>query len=47
VTLGSEITWEPEGSGVAVDITAEGELVVERDGKRQTINSGAIRHVRG
>jgi BirA family biotin operon repressor/biotin-[acetyl-CoA-carboxylase] ligase len=47
VTLGREITWEPEGAGVAVDITADGELVVESDGKHITINSGAIRHVRG
>jgi len=47
VTMAREITWEPEGAGVAVDITAQGELVVERNGKRQTINSGAIRHVRG
>jgi len=46
VTLGREITWEPEGAGVAMDISNEGELIVERDGDRHAIGSGAIRHVR-
>jgi BirA family biotin operon repressor/biotin-[acetyl-CoA-carboxylase] ligase len=47
VTIGREITWEPGGSGVAIDVSIDGELIVE-DGKiRRTINSGAIRHLRG
>jgi BirA family biotin operon repressor/biotin-[acetyl-CoA-carboxylase] ligase len=47
VTLGREITWEPAGRGRAVDVGDEGELVVEVEGRRETITSGAIRHVRG
>jgi BirA family biotin operon repressor/biotin-[acetyl-CoA-carboxylase] ligase len=45
-TLGSEIRWEPDGQGTAVDITGSGALVVESSGARQTLTSGAIRHVR-
>ncbi len=45
-TLGREISWEPGGVGSAVDITREGALVVEVSGRRQTITSGAIRHLR-
>jgi len=45
-TLGRDITWEPEGRGRAVDVTDDGELVVDVDGVRQTIASGAIRHLR-
>lgn len=45
-TLGRQITWEPDGSGLAVDIAADGGLVVEQDGSRTTIYSGAVRHVR-
>ena len=47
VTLGREITWEPAGRGRAVDVGDEGELVVETEGRRETITSGAIHHVRG
>ena len=47
VTLGREITWEPAGRGRAVDIGDEGELVVEIEGRLETITSGAIHHVRG
>ena len=47
VTLGREITWEPAGRGRAVDVGDEGELVVEIEGRRETITSGAIHHVRG
>jgi BirA family transcriptional regulator, biotin operon repressor / biotin---[acetyl-CoA-carboxylase] ligase len=46
-TLGNDITWEPEGRGTAVDITEDGGLVVEIGGARQTLTSGAIRHLRG
>ncbi|HEX9846936.1 MAG TPA: hypothetical protein VGB33_00820 [Acidimicrobiia bacterium] len=45
-TLGREISWEPDGVGRAVDVTDEGGLVVEVSGKRHTIHSGAVRHVR-
>ena len=45
-TLGKEITWEPEGRGTAVDITGEGALVVEVSGERETLSSGAVRHLR-
>jgi BirA family biotin operon repressor/biotin-[acetyl-CoA-carboxylase] ligase len=47
VTLGRTVTWEPGGSGVAVDVTTEGELIVEDGETRHTINSGTIRHLRG
>ncbi len=45
-TLGRDITWEPDGWGSAADVTADGGLVVEAGGIRQTLTSGAIRHVR-
>jgi biotin-[acetyl-CoA-carboxylase] ligase BirA-like protein len=45
-TLGREISWEPEGRGIAIDITGEGALVVEVAGTRQNLSSGAIRHLR-
>ena len=45
-TLGSPITWEPDGSGIAIDVNDDGELLVERGGQRHVINSGVIRHVR-
>lgn len=47
VTLGSEITWEPDGSGRAVDVNDAGGLVVETSQGTRTINSGEVRHVRG
>ncbi|HSK06747.1 MAG TPA: biotin--[acetyl-CoA-carboxylase] ligase [Acidimicrobiia bacterium] len=47
VTVGREITWEPEGRGRAVDVGEEGELVVEIEGRREMIPSGSIHHVRG
>jgi biotin-(acetyl-CoA carboxylase) ligase len=45
-TLGREITWEPEGVGRAVDVAPDGGLVVDTPAGRETIYSGAIRHVR-
>jgi BirA family transcriptional regulator, biotin operon repressor / biotin---[acetyl-CoA-carboxylase] ligase len=45
-TIGREITWEPGGRGRAVDVTDEGALVVDVDGDRREISSGAVRHVR-
>ncbi len=46
-TLGEKVEWEPGGSGTAVDISADGGLVVELDdGERRTLFSGAVRHLR-
>ena len=45
-TLGREITWEPAGSGVAVEVSDDGELIVETQDGRHAIRSGAVRHVR-
>ena len=46
VTLGNDITWEPAGRGKAVDVDEDGALIVETEGGRETLHSGAIRHVR-
>lgn len=46
VTLGTEITWEPSGSGTAVDVSEDGALVVDTASGREHLHSGAIRHVR-
>jgi BirA family biotin operon repressor/biotin-[acetyl-CoA-carboxylase] ligase len=46
VTVGREITWEPDGRGKAVDVNEEGELIVEQGGQRRSLNSGVIRHLR-
>ena len=45
-TVGKEVAWEPEGRGLAVDISDEGGLVVEREGKQTVVWSGAVRHLR-
>jgi BirA family biotin operon repressor/biotin-[acetyl-CoA-carboxylase] ligase len=45
-TLGRRITWEPAGSGIAMDVAADGALVVNTDSGRELIYSGAVRHVR-
>jgi biotin-(acetyl-CoA carboxylase) ligase len=46
VTLGRDITWDPDGAGRAVDVAADGALVVETPSGRESIYSGAVRHVR-
>lgn len=47
VTLGSDVTWDPDGRGRAVGIAADGSLmVVEPDGRTITLTAGAVRHVR-
>lgn len=47
VTLGSEVTWDPDGRGRAVDIAADGSLIVAGpDGRAITLTAGAVRHVR-
>jgi BirA family biotin operon repressor/biotin-[acetyl-CoA-carboxylase] ligase len=45
-TLGRHITWEPQGAGLALDVTADGELVVDDGSTRRVVVSGAVRHVR-
>jgi len=46
ITLGREITWDPGGEGRAIDIAADGALVVETRAGEETIYSGAVRHLR-
>jgi BirA family biotin operon repressor/biotin-[acetyl-CoA-carboxylase] ligase len=45
-TLGREVTWEPEGTGRALDVDNDGALVVAADGATFTVSSGAVRHLR-
>lgn len=46
-TLGEKVTWETDGSGKAVEVAADGGLVVElAGGLRKTLYSGAVRHLR-
>lgn len=46
VTLGRDITWSPEGAGRAIDIAADGGLIVVTHEGRTTLHAGEIRHVR-
>ncbi len=46
VTLGRQITWEPDGAGKAVDVTDDGGLIVETDDGPQVITSGEVHSVR-
>jgi BirA family biotin operon repressor/biotin-[acetyl-CoA-carboxylase] ligase len=46
-TLGEEVVWDPEGAGTAVDIAADGGLVVETPTGRTVIRSGEVRRIRG
>lgn len=45
-TIGREITWEPNGSGRAVDVDPSGALIVESGSARERLTSGAVSHVR-
>ena len=45
-TIGTKITWDPDGTGRAVDVAADGGLIVEGDQGRVVIRSGEVRHVR-
>lgn len=45
-TLGTEIVWEPDGRGVAVDIAPDGGLIVQTAVGREVLRSGAVRSVR-
>lgn len=47
VTVGRQISWDPGGSGRAVDVARDGGLVVETtDGETTTLYSGRVSHVR-
>ena len=47
-TLGRDISWDPDGSGRAVDICRDpGPLIEDDSGGAIEIHSGAVRHVRG
>jgi BirA family biotin operon repressor/biotin-[acetyl-CoA-carboxylase] ligase len=45
-TIGREISWEPDGRGLAVDVDDHGALVVETDDGQVLLTAGAVRHVR-
>ncbi|HUG32450.1 MAG TPA: biotin--[acetyl-CoA-carboxylase] ligase [Acidimicrobiia bacterium] len=45
-TLGLDITWEPDGSGRAVDVGTDGGLLVETSRGFESLYSGAVSHVR-
>ena len=46
VTIGMDITWDPDRSGHAVDVAEDGGLVVETAMGSETIFSGVVSHVR-
>jgi BirA family transcriptional regulator, biotin operon repressor / biotin---[acetyl-CoA-carboxylase] ligase len=46
VTVGCDITWQPAGSGHAVDIAPGGGLVVTTPTGPTTLHAGEVRHVR-
>jgi BirA family biotin operon repressor/biotin-[acetyl-CoA-carboxylase] ligase len=45
-TIGRDIEWDPEGRGRAIDIAADGGLVVATDEGTVVLRSGAVRTVR-
>lgn len=47
VTIGTEVKWDPGGSGRAIDIDLDGALVVETSEGVITLRSGEVRAVRG
>lgn len=46
VTVGRDVTWQPDGSGHAVDVAGDGGLIVDRDGTQEVVYSGAVSLVR-
>jgi BirA family biotin operon repressor/biotin-[acetyl-CoA-carboxylase] ligase len=46
VTIGTEITWEPDGRGRAVGVSAEGGLEVDVGAGRVVLHGGEVRRVR-
>ena len=47
VTLGTDVEWDPDGRGRALDIAQDGSLVVLTAAGEQRLASGAVRHIRG
>ena len=45
-TLGSAVTWEPDGAGVARDVARDGSLLVDTGRGVVSLDSGAVRTVR-
>ena len=45
-TLGRVVTWVPDGTGTAVDISPDGGLVVETDTGLRTLTSAAVSELR-
>jgi BirA family biotin operon repressor/biotin-[acetyl-CoA-carboxylase] ligase len=45
-TIGSDVVWEPNGSGRAVGVAPDGALIVETPQGIEHIYAGAIRHLR-
>lgn len=45
-TIGRRITWDPDGAGTAVDVDADGALVVESDRGEVRVSAGTVRQVR-
>ncbi|MGA7096622.1 MAG: biotin--[acetyl-CoA-carboxylase] ligase [Acidimicrobiia bacterium] len=46
LTLGRRITWEPDGAGLAREVSDDGGLIVEVGASKLILQSGAVRHVR-
>ncbi len=46
-TIGSDVIWEPDGAGRAIDIAPDGGLVVETMSGEVTLRSGAVWSVSG
>ena len=45
-TVGQHISWEPNGTGVAIDVDPTGGLVVDTGSGRLTLRSGSVTSVR-
>lgn len=45
-TIGREILWNPHGTGTAVDIAADGGLIVDADGETRVLRSGEVWEIR-
>lgn len=45
-TLGRPIHWKPEGTGMAIDIAADGGLIVDVDGHLEVLRSGEVWEIR-
>ncbi len=45
-TIGRPIRWNPSGSGLAIDVDCDGQLVVETDSGRVNLSSGAVWEIR-